>query len=1166
LLVISRFFLLLYSIPGSLTFNIDLTSPDVYNGEKNYFFGYKVLQFMSGKNKGIIITAPLNGSGAICNRDQSQNIQCFKQMSFKDTKIPVKHLGLSIAKHSTQSQFTVKHVREYRCSNPVCVIFLDKAFLFLIVFLPLFSLDISSECTKKTVDLVFLFDGSNSMTDTEFETNKHFIKDIMKNLNGTSIKFAAVQFSLNPRKVFDFNDYQAGIALDKLESESHMKSLTNTYKALKFVFILFLKKINNIFDNPATGASPDATQVVVVITDGDPSDSNGYYHIIEKYNERNIIRFVIGVKDAKLEKFKEIVSEPKDKNAFKIEHYNGLTGILENLQKKIFKMEGTKLALAGEMKNEMSQSGFSAVFHKDRLILGSVGSNSWRGSLQELHEGKTTQIEDPHMLMDSYLGYSTAVGEKRNAPLYFAGAPRFNHMGQIVLFRHDGKNWNVVERINGSQIGSYFGAELCSVDVNSDGNTDFLLVGAPLFYHSQEKREGQIYVYTLTDELQLKSELSVTGASMGRFGTSIASLADLNGDGLRDVAVGAPLEDENRGVVYIFLGDRHQGIRSTFSQRIMGQKIRPEMRFFGQAIDGDIDLGDDGLPDIVVGSQGMAAVLRSRPVFDVTAHLSFHPKEISTDDIDCLVNTEKSIPAVILTACFEVIEMTKRNAGEPSSGLNISCMFDVDPLRQASRGFFSQADKKARNHNIVYTLWENYTCFNYSVHMPVCVKDTLSPLGIKLNFSQEDSENASFVLNVDSNQQAFIEIPFQKHCRKNDTCIAELEVDFNFMKPTLLVAEDSYFNLSVKLSNHGDDSYNTSLSMHYPPGLSFSRMVLTKWTRPTLHSCRDQEVLDKTVCGVSLPVYRSRSATFEVSFHIMNEYDWNDTVLVTVRGLSDNTNSTKTNSLTKSIPVQFEIKMAVTVREDTISYLNFTTEDTAPKKLVVIYKIDNPGLKAFPVNVSLFFPTELEYNFEMNNYQVSVAQNKTQCTASTKMTSEYCSQEKNCKLIVCDTFILEKESTTEFRLSGDVQFRHLKQRAANISVVKRYTGDSAEVKFKSFMRVSYDKQRYVLDSHKQQTEVRVEFIIPPYQLQIIFTGVGLGFLLLVIITVIMFKLGCFKRKKLYQEQEEEKEEEEQDFAPLACAPAATEVVDKSEQLPEEKLPLNDDTASSSTLD
>lgn len=34
------------------------------------------------------------------------------------------------------------------------------------------------------------------------------------------------------------------------------------------------------------------------------------------------------------------------------------------------------------------------------------------------------------------------------------------------------------------------------------------------------------------------------------------------------------------------------------------------LRFFGQAIDGGMDLGEDGLPDIVIGSQGAAVVLR----------------------------------------------------------------------------------------------------------------------------------------------------------------------------------------------------------------------------------------------------------------------------------------------------------------------------------------------------------------------------------------------------------------------------------------------------------------------------------------------------------------------------------------------------------------------------
>lgn len=66
--------------------------------------------------------------------------------------------------------------------------------------------------------------------------------------------------------------------------------------------------------------------------------------------------------------------------------------------------------------------------------------------------------------------------------------------------------------------------------------------------------------------MRLDREVSVSGSSMGRFGTSIASVADLNGDGLRDVAVGAPLENEGRGAVYIFLGDGQRGIRSTFTQ------------------------------------------------------------------------------------------------------------------------------------------------------------------------------------------------------------------------------------------------------------------------------------------------------------------------------------------------------------------------------------------------------------------------------------------------------------------------------------------------------------------------------------------------------------------------------------------------------------------------
>ncbi|KAA8594504.1 hypothetical protein FQN60_011639 [Etheostoma spectabile] len=1062
-------FMVAVAIPVSLAFNIDITNPDVYTGEQKDFFGYKVLQFMNGMNKGFC--------------EKQQHFVVYNTEWY--TKIPVKHLGLSIAEDSKRSQFTVcspSVVREcYGNSymNSVCYNITDH-------LEPISNFTSAfQECEKKTVDLVFLFDGSASMGEGDFKKNKDFIVDIIQELlKNSSIKFAAVQFSSDYRKVFDFNEYQRGEYLTKLEKEGHMNTLTNTHKALTFVF-------KEIFKNPDAGASADATKVLV----------------------GNM---------ANLTKFKGIASEPIGKYAFKIDNYDGLTGILINFQKKIFTMEGSKVARAGEMTNEMSQSGFSAVFYKDNLILGSVGSNSWRGSLQELNGEKETQIEDPDMPMDSYMGYSTAVGEKDHAPLYFTGAPRFEHIGQVVLFTHDGTNWTTTQRINGEQ-----------VDVNSDGNTDFLLVGAPLFYQPQEKKEGQIHIYTLTDEMKLESKLTVTAPSMGRFGTTISSLADLNGDGLRDVAVGAPLQDFNRGAVYIYLGDRHRGIRSTFSQRIMGEKIKPGLRFFGQSIAGNIDLGKDGLPDIVVGSQGTAVVLRSRPIFNITTRLSFEPNEISTEKIDCLDNTDANLPMVTLQACFEIAETTKSKAAAMDLGLNISYTLEVDANRQTNRGFFSQTAKKARNLTSTYELRDPDTCFNYTIYMPKCVKDTLLPIIIKLNFSQVDSESASAVLNMDSKTQAVVQVPFEKQCRKNDICIAELEVDFNFMTPTLLVAENKYFNVSVTLSNYGDDSYYTSLIMHYPPGLSFSRMTLTKATRPTLHSCEDLHgEREKTICNVSPPVFRSKSsATFRISFHILKDYEWNDTMLMTITGKSDNAN--RTISQTKNIPVQFEIKMAVAVKEDLVTYLNFTPEDAGPKQMVAIYKIDNLGFKDFPVNVSLFFPTKLEHNFEMTNYQVFVQQNKTQCTGVTIMTSDYCLPEKNCKFIVCDSFTLKRESPIEITLSGDVHFKDLKKHA--------------------------------------MTEVRVEFTIPPDKVVIIATGVAMGLLLLLIITVIMFKLGCFKRKTLEYCEGQEEETAPQDGIPAKSTTGTTvgicshsETDSKSDQPSEHQSLLDDGEANCST--
>ncbi|XP_064204804.1 integrin alpha-X-like isoform X3 [Anguilla rostrata] len=189
-----------------------------------------------------------------------------------------------------------------------------------------------NECTKREVDLAFLFDGSESLKADDFKKNKDFIADIMKTLSNTSTQFAAMQFSKMSRTVFTFKDYQAKTALDLLEKEQHMKDLTNTYGAMNNV-------LHSILNSTTAGAIPDATKVLVIITDGNPSDKD-WKKVVKTMDDRHITRYVIGVGNVARETLTALSSHLPNKNTtFPINDYNGLKGVLDSLQKQIYNIE-----------------------------------------------------------------------------------------------------------------------------------------------------------------------------------------------------------------------------------------------------------------------------------------------------------------------------------------------------------------------------------------------------------------------------------------------------------------------------------------------------------------------------------------------------------------------------------------------------------------------------------------------------------------------------------------------------------------------------------------------------------------------------------------------------------------------------------------------------------
>lgn len=53
------------------------------------------------------------------------------------------------------------------------------------------------------------------------------------------------------------------------------------------------------------------------------------------------------------------------------------------------------------------------------------------------------------------------------------------------------------------QIGSYYGSEVCGMDVDQDGITDLLLVAAPMYLGSGNKEAGRVYIYSFTGVRQL---------------------------------------------------------------------------------------------------------------------------------------------------------------------------------------------------------------------------------------------------------------------------------------------------------------------------------------------------------------------------------------------------------------------------------------------------------------------------------------------------------------------------------------------------------------------------------------------------------------------------------------------------------------------------------------
>ncbi len=172
-------------------------------------------------------------------------------------------------------------------------------------------------------------------------------------------------------------------------------------------------------------------------------------------------------------------------------------------------------------------------------------------------------------------------------PDLLVGSPRDDthaaDAGSVFVF--SGKDRSTLHAFTGAAAGEMFGFAVAGIgDVDQDGHGDFA-VGAPQAGPSQE---GEVQVFSGKTGRML---YVIQGAAAGDgLGMAVSGAGDLDGDGVPDLLVGAPRAD----LAYAYSGASGEPILTL-------EGPAPASRF-GAALAGVGDLDGDGVGDLAVGA------------------------------------------------------------------------------------------------------------------------------------------------------------------------------------------------------------------------------------------------------------------------------------------------------------------------------------------------------------------------------------------------------------------------------------------------------------------------------------------------------------------------------------------------------------------------------------
>ncbi|TFK07924.1 Integrin alpha-9 [Platysternon megacephalum] len=662
------------------------------------------------------------------------------------------------------------------------------------------------------------------------------------------------------------------------------------------------------------------------------------------------------------------------------------------------------------------QAGIAGFFTEELVIMGAPGSFYWTGTVKVLNLTDNTyfKLNDDAVIARryTYLGYAVTAGHfsQPTTTDVVGGAPQDGGIGKVYIFRTDRQSGSLIKifQASGKKMGSYFGSSLCAVDLNLDGLSD-LLVGAPMF--SEIRDEGQVTVYINRGNGVLEEQLVLNGdnAYNAHFGESMASLGDIDDDGYSDVAIGSPKEDDYIGAVYIYHGDAG-GIVPQYSMKLSGQTINPTLRMFGQSISGGVDMDGNGYPDVTIGAfmSDNVVLLRSRPVITMDISI-FLPASINITAPQCHDGLQQ-VNCLNVTVCFRF--NGKRVPGE--IGLNYILTADVakkEKSQQPRVYFVSSGETMGQVLEQLQLSYMREKCDHYLAYVKRRVKDVISPIVFEAAYSlgehvmgKEEKELPALkpILRWKKGEKIAQrnQTVFERNCQSDD-CAADLKLQGKLLlssvdekTPYLALGAVKNISLNISISNIGDDAYDTNVFFNFSRELFFIKM----WQKEELGIACELLESDFLKCSVGFPFMRSKSKyEFSVIFdtsHLSGEEEFLTFLVMAQSGNLEHSESLHDNTLTLSVPLMHEVDSSITGTVSPTSFFyggsversNFVQLENYEclfQPLNFTLQVYNTGPSTLPESfVEILFPNRLSASGAETFHiqQMMVAQEKGNCS------------------------------------------------------------------------------------------------------------------------------------------------------------------------------------------